>query len=123
MAQNKNNGNESSIKNLIKTCNKSHKKIIDLEAKLDNLENYYNNNNEITKINSNLKDFEFKIKDNLKNVTEFENKFKKYKEINDNNLKDLQGKINEAKDQSYTKFKEMTKEINKLKNDSLNKKN
>ena len=89
LAQNKNDGNEKLIKNLTEICNSNNKKIIELQDKLTKFETYYNNNNEINKINSNLKDFEFKIKDNLKNVTEFENKFKKYKEINDNNLKDL----------------------------------
>ena len=37
MAQNKNNGNEKLIKNLIETCNNNNKKIIELEAKLTNI--------------------------------------------------------------------------------------
>ena len=98
LAQNKNDGNENLIKNLTDICNNNNKKINELEAKLTNLENNYKNNNEISKIKTNVKDNELKIKDNLNNISEFENKFKKYKDTNDNNIKDLQGKINEAND-------------------------
>jgi len=37
----KNNGNENLIKNLNEICNNNNKKIIELEAKVTNLENYY----------------------------------------------------------------------------------
>ena len=91
-------------------------------SKLTNLENYQKNGGEISEIKTDEEDFEIKIKENLKNISEFENKFKKCKEINDKNSKDLQEKINEANYRAYPKFDEITKEINKIKYDLINKK-
>jgi hypothetical protein len=98
LARNKNIGNEKLIKILTDNYNDNYKKTTELEARLINLENHYKNDKELTKIKTNIKDFEIQIKNNSNNIYEFENKFKKYKEINDKNYKDLQEKINEAND-------------------------
>ena len=122
LARNKNNGNESLIKNLTETCNDNNKKIIELETKLINLENLYKNNNELSKIKTNIKDFEIQIKNNSNNISDLGKNFTNYKETNEKNFKDLQEKIDEANEKFYTKYEEITKEINKLKNELLNKK-
>ena len=96
LARTKNIGNENLIKILQENFNDNYKKTTELEARLINLENHYKNDKELTKIKTNIKDFETQIKNNSNNISEFENKFKKYKEINDKNYKDLQEKINEA---------------------------
>ena len=122
LAQNKNDRNESLIKSLTETCNNNNKKIIELETKLTNLENLYKNNNEISKIKSNLNDFEIQIKKNSNNTSDLEKNFSKFKEINEKNFKDLQENINKTNEKFYTKFEEIAKEINKLNNDLLMKK-
>ena len=118
----KNDLNLARSKNIQENFNDNYKKTTELEARLINLENHYRNNKELSIIKTNIKDFETQIKNNSNNISEFENKFKKYKEINDKNLKDLQKKINEMNDQLYTKVEEITNEINKMKNDITNKK-
>ena len=122
LAHNKNNGNENLIKNLTENFNDSNKRIIDLKTRLIKLENLYKNNNELSKIKTNINNFEIQIQNNLNNISDLEKNFTKYKETNDKNFKELQGKINDANEQLYNKFEEITKEINKLKNDLLNKK-
>ena len=64
LAQNKNNGNKILIENLTNICNNNNKKILELEAKLLNLENSIKNNNEINKIKENLNEHTNKIDDN-----------------------------------------------------------
>ena len=79
MAQNKNNGNKILIENLTNICNNNNKKILELEAKLLNLENNFKNNNEINKIKENLNEHTNKIDDNSNNILNFENKYKNNK--------------------------------------------
>ena len=122
LAENKNNGYEKLIKNLLETCNNNNRKIIELETKLTNIENNYKNNKEIINIKANLDDYEIKINNNLNNISNIESKFKKNKEENDNKTKEIKEKMEEMNEVTYKKFDEITKEINKVKNDIINKK-
>ena len=115
LAQNKNNGNEKLISNLIETCNTNNKKIIELENKLLNLENSYKNNKENSEIKA-------KIENNSNNILNFENKFNKNNKEIEKKIKDMKEKIDEMNEQTIKKFDEITQAIDKMKSDIMNKK-